>query len=170
MQPSYNSKSMGLEIDIDYRFGSEHTKPDNSNVMAPGNYEEFALLAQPCFEGFINSIRRFRRRFQRSAASARISRASAEPAAGSSFSEATAVLAVIRRDVGDGLDEVQQRVVARLKRGRGYAQPRCARTGSTRRKSDWTAGERCVDSGPLDRLAEQTLSTGATTGGLETSW
>jgi hypothetical protein len=41
VQPSYNRKTLGSDIDVDYRFGAAHLQPANSDVRAPGNYQKF---------------------------------------------------------------------------------------------------------------------------------
>jgi len=41
VQTSYNRSTLRSDIDVDYRFGSAHLRPANSDVRAPGNYQKF---------------------------------------------------------------------------------------------------------------------------------
>jgi len=41
VQPSYNRSTLRSDIDVDYRFGTAHLQPANSDVRAPGNYQKF---------------------------------------------------------------------------------------------------------------------------------
>lgn len=41
LQPSYSKDKLRSDIDVDYRFGTEHLKPANSDVRAPGNSQKF---------------------------------------------------------------------------------------------------------------------------------